>query len=157
MDNDLHIAAGDDDLTEVKRLLSEKADPNAVSTAGLTPLHVAAGEVLCPHQDDSGFVDTPDLILQGAESVVEYLCNSGANVNAATTFGKETPLHKAASDGHYKCIVLLTAASADLDALSREGNSALHEACREGNTDTVRVLLEQGPYCRNINTVCYLI
>ena len=45
MSTDLHIAAGDDDLQEVKRLLSGRADLNLVSVAGLTPLHVAAGEV----------------------------------------------------------------------------------------------------------------
>ena len=75
---------------------------------------------------------------------MEYLCKAGANVNAVTSFGKETPLHKAALDGHHKCIARLAAASADLDALSRDGYAALHEACREGNTDTVRVLLDHG-------------
>ena len=46
MSSDLQIAAGDDDLAEVKRLLSAGADLNGVSAAGLTALHVAAGEVI---------------------------------------------------------------------------------------------------------------
>ena len=78
--------------------------------------------------------------------MVEYLCKARANVNAATTFGQETAIHKAAMDGHHKCIAILAAASADLDSLSRDGLTALHEACREGNTDTVRFLLEQGSH-----------
>ena len=45
MSTDLHIAAGDDDLDEVKRLIKEGADVNQASVAGITPLHVAAGEV----------------------------------------------------------------------------------------------------------------
>ena len=45
MSTDLHIAAGDDDLEEVRRLIKEGADVNKASVAGITPLHVAAGEV----------------------------------------------------------------------------------------------------------------
>ncbi len=45
MSTELHIAAGDDDLDEVKRLVKDGADVNKTSVAGLTPLHVAAGEV----------------------------------------------------------------------------------------------------------------
>ena len=81
---------------------------------------------------------------QGAERVVNFLCKSGADVNAGTAFGKETAIHKAAMDGHHNCISHLMAASANLDAVSSDGYSALHEACREGNTDTVRFLLEKG-------------
>ena len=76
--------------------------------------------------------------------MVDYLCKAGADVNILTSFGKESAIHKAAADGHYKCVAILAASSADLDTLSRDGFSALHEACREGNTDTVRFLLEQG-------------
>ncbi len=45
MSTDLHIAAGDDDLEEVKRLVKEGSDVNKFSIAGITPLHVAAAEV----------------------------------------------------------------------------------------------------------------
>jgi ankyrin repeat protein len=81
---------------------------------------------------------------QGAERVVEFLCKSGADVNAGTAFGNETAIHKAAMDGHHICISHLLAASANIDEVSSDGYSALHEACREGNTDTVRFLLEKG-------------
>ena len=151
MSTDLHIAAGDDDLEEVKRLIKEGADINKVSIAGITPLHVAAGEVSFtnvslikweyPMHREARSLTINE---QGAETVVEFLCKTGADVNAGTAFGNETAIHKAALDGHHNCISHLMAASANIDAVSSDGFSALHEACREGNTETVRFLLEKG-------------
>lgn len=121
---ELHIASGDDDVDEVQRLIDENVDVNCVSAAGLTALHVAAGE--------------------GADRAIDLLCKAKADVNALTLFGKETAVHRAACEGHKSCVLRLVSAKANIDALSSEGFSALHEACREGNADTVQLLLEQG-------------
>ena len=59
----------------------------------------------------------------GRASVVESLCDRGANVNYTNKFGR-TPLHYAATVGSYVCCRILLERGADVHALTPEGETA---------------------------------
>ena len=96
----------------VKRLLAAKADPNAVSYYGVTPLSVA-----------SQF---------GFGNIVETLCAAGADPNVAVA-GKVTPLMLASHAGHVEVVRQLLDAGAKVDAKQSKGQTALMFAADAGH------------------------
>lgn len=75
--------------------------------------------------------------------VVRLLLDAAANVNAADR-GLQTPLHKAAINGHAAVVEQLIARGARLNAVTIGGSTALHNASKWGHAGTVACLLARG-------------
>lgn len=79
----------------------------------------------------------------GHSDAICVLHELGANVDVANHDGN-TPLHKAASEGHAVGIrVLGTEFFANPVAKNKEGNTPLHLAASRNNTAAARVLVEE--------------
>ena len=57
---------------------------------------------------------------------------------------KDTPLARAANNGHYQCCKFLIEQGAEVDALDIGDNTALHWAAMRGNVEIVNLLLQNG-------------
>ena len=122
-DDALFDAAYHGDLSEVRQLLQEGADPNTYNDElHGTPLHTAA--------------------IQHHTHVVRELLAAGADVMVTTSDGR-TPLHWAASNGHVDIVQVLLEAGAPVWPVSRMRNTALHEACGAGHLAVVRLMVEE--------------
>ncbi|KAI6224408.1 hypothetical protein M3Y99_01397600 [Aphelenchoides fujianensis] len=135
---------------------SYKADPNARSKAGFTPLHLAS---------ESGHTEMTGLLIENGSGVNEranngltplHLCaqedkvdvarvllSNGAEVNAQTKAGY-TPLHVACHFGQLNMIRLLIEHGALVSAETTAGYTPLHQAAQQGHNNVVRYLLEHG-------------
>jgi len=107
----------------VKLLLDHKADPNATSKLGDTPLHLA--------------------IVAGRGDAVELLLSSGADVNAKESLGV-TPLHLAASYGWKSVVEVLLAHNADVNAKEDDGETPLRLAEARQYYDVIALLRQHG-------------
>ncbi|HNR30189.1 MAG TPA: ankyrin repeat domain-containing protein [Candidatus Hydrogenedentes bacterium] len=103
----------------ILRLENEGAESNVKS---MSPLHRAA--------------------LLGLTDAVRSLVHYGADVDAPDSLG-ETPLHKAAREGHL-AVVRELAALADVNIKSNMGMTPLHWAALTGRTNVAAVLLANG-------------
>jgi len=124
------------DVEVAKILLTFGADVHATDVQGLTPLHYAA---------QSGSVELIDSIVQ-AGGDLRRLCNRGISV-----------LSTAASAGEVEVVKYLVnrmpkKGAERLDVQDDQGATALHFAAQGGHTDVVRVLLETGASCPNVQT-----
>lgn len=122
----LHLAAAQGKLECMAALLEAGADKAATAAAvdGATPLHVAAAF----HQ----------------EACAAALLDHGAELEARTTEARNTPLLTAAWKGATRCVVLLLARGAAIDAQAEGGMTALLWATALPDKEAVRVLLEAG-------------
>jgi ankyrin repeat protein len=130
IDEELFEAAKENNVSEVRRLLSNGADVNANDQNGITALHKA--------------------IDKGHAQVVKELLDHGAGIEAKDNHGK-TPLHCACWNGHL-CVVneLLSPnesngvttnilgkrksrAEANMEVMDYRGNTPLHTATRNGH------------------------
>jgi len=118
---DLHKAAFDGNVEEVKKLLKKGADPNVQDKDGWTPLHLAASE---------GHVDVAKLLLE-----------HGADPNAQDKHGN-TPLHDAAFEGHVGIVKLLLDHGADPTAKNKDGDTPLDLAKERGHREVVSLIEE---------------
>ena len=57
---------------------------------------------------------------------------------------KDTPLARAANNGHYQTCKFLIEQGAEVDALDIGDNTALHWAAMRGNVEIVNLLLQNG-------------
>ncbi len=109
--SDLHWAALEDDVVEVKRLISAGADLNARETlwGGERPLHYAA--------------------VSGGSGSVRALIAAGASLEARDDSG-DTALYEALRpvDDNFRALKVLLAAGADPNAVKDGGSTPLHEA-----------------------------
>jgi serine/threonine-protein phosphatase 6 regulatory ankyrin repeat subunit B len=138
----LHYAARGGNKEVAELLLTGKADVNAQSHYGGTPLHQAVG--ITPHW----FVRLEKRPWRWAEderrkAVAELLLAHHADVNAKDWEGR-TPLHHAAATGQKGMVELLLANKADRKALDRESLTPLHEAVWSGHNEVVELLLAKG-------------
>ncbi|XP_052269001.1 rabankyrin-5-like isoform X3 [Dreissena polymorpha] len=122
--NFLHCAIMNKDIESVLFLIGVHANVNSRvnDSKHLTPLHLA--------------VDV------GADIIVRNLLLAGAEINAHTN-DKQTSLHLAASKDHSVICTILLENGVDFDALDENGDNALHKAVRNGNINSVRVLLTE--------------
>ncbi|TLD27614.1 serine/threonine-protein phosphatase 6 regulatory ankyrin repeat subunit B-like [Venturia nashicola] len=81
----------------------------------------------------------------GHVSVVSFLLQQGANIEAVATSGTMTPLMLAASNGKDKVIRELLLHGAEPLPRTAYNKSALFHAIKEGHEDCVRELLESPP------------
>ncbi|HYE85602.1 MAG TPA: ankyrin repeat domain-containing protein [Vicinamibacterales bacterium] len=122
--SDIANAAQAKNAAAVKKLLKDGADVNAAQGDGMTALHWAA--------------------LNGDAELASMLLYAGANVGAKTRIGGYTPLHLAAQVGAANVIAPLVAAGAAVSATTATGTTPLMQAAHSGNTDAVRMLIENG-------------
>jgi ankyrin repeat protein len=119
----LTAASRTSDTAEVRKLLAEGANPNAMDKNGRTPLMEASS---------GGYTDT-----------VRVLLEKGADVNAKDMVGW-TALFWAAFSRRTETVRALLDRGADAEARDNEGRTALFWTASSGYTDTVRVLLAKG-------------
>ncbi|CAI9099239.1 OLC1v1036024C1 [Oldenlandia corymbosa var. corymbosa] len=118
----LHLAIAQSRPELVQLILEFNPDMEARSRSGSTPLEAAAalGEAL----------------------IVELLLAHRANTERSeSTWG---PIHLAAGGGHAEVLRLLLLKGANVDALTKDGDSALHLAVEERRRDCARLLLANG-------------
>ncbi|KAG8577537.1 hypothetical protein GDO81_010213 [Engystomops pustulosus] len=126
----LHQAAAQGNVTLLSMLLNEEGlDINNLSKDGHTALYSAAAN--------------------GHTDCVKLLLTSGARVDATVSNGF-TALCTAAAQGHSKCAEKLLAYNADINYVGG-GQTPLYLACKNGNCETVKLLLDFGAN-RNITT-----
>jgi ankyrin repeat protein len=120
----LHVAANQDDLKAVQRLLRAGANVKAANRYGVTPLSLAC--------------------TNGNGAMVELLLKAGADPNTALP-GGETALMTAARTGKVEAVKALLSHGAIVDAKEvRRGQTALMWAAAEGHVDVLEALLKAG-------------
>ncbi|CAI4227484.1 unnamed protein product [Auanema sp. JU1783] len=78
------------------------------------------------------------------KEIAASLLESGAYVNAADKYG-DTPLHRAASQGHDQIVhLLISQKNINIDVQNGEGNTPLFMACEEEREDTALALAFKG-------------
>jgi ankyrin repeat protein len=112
------------DLGAVRSLLEQGADVNGAQGDGMTALHWAAEH--------------------GDQELTRLLLKGGADPGAATRIGRHTPLHVAATRGHYRVIGRLVDATADVNSTTATGAAPLHFAAASGSSDAMTLLLDHG-------------
>ncbi|XP_073429456.1 cortactin-binding protein 2 isoform X1 [Dendrobates tinctorius] len=126
----LHQAAAQGNVTLLSMLLNEEGlDLNTLCKDGHTALYSAA--------------------INGHTDCVKLLLTSGARVDATVSNGF-TALCTAAAQGHSKCAKELLVYNADINYVGG-GQTPLYLACKNGNCETVELLLDSGAN-RNIAT-----
>ncbi|HUK35509.1 MAG TPA: ankyrin repeat domain-containing protein, partial [Vicinamibacterales bacterium] len=120
----LSLACTNGNAAFVRLLLNAGANPNTPIATGETPIMTCA---------NSGNVDA-----------VRALVEHRADVNAKEPTEHQTALMWAAAEHHPDVVRALIDANADLQARTRKGFSALHFAAREGDLETITLLLAAG-------------
>lgn len=95
-------------------------------------------------RENGGFSALDCAAANGHVDIVRVLARLGGSQlsNTADDFSGMTPLLWAAHAGHWRCIEELCRNYSNLDVMDRNGQTALHIACREHHHDLARVLLE---------------
>jgi uncharacterized protein len=121
---ELCIAADNDDVRAIRRLVAEGVNVNASGDHGswTALLHAAS----------KGFTDA-----------AMALVDAGADINWASAAGNSALL-LAAQWSYPDTVDALVDAGADVNHADRHGTSPLHHACRHGQLQTVRKLLDAG-------------
>ncbi len=121
----LHIAAGNDQMACVEDLLKAGADPTLCNDFGDTPLMsaVVGNKLGCTR--------------------LLVACINGSLVNIPDKNGF-TPLHVAAQRGYADLVTVLMNSGANLDALSKNGDSALSNSIFNAHPEVTRLLVAKG-------------
>jgi ankyrin repeat protein len=153
----LRTAASEGDLDTVKWLLALGADIDVRTSSGRTPLSIAIDN----EKEDVALY----LIEQGADvtisasngwsplmgaadagfiNVVKALLARGADVRDEDDTGW-TALHMAVMDGELEILkLLLDAPGADIDTITHERRTLIHQAAKSGHTKLIEFLIAQG-------------
>jgi len=109
-------------LPEAELLLDAKADVSVTNDQGQTPLYWTA---------DNGKEESMELLLRQPHIALEVPDKSG-----------HTPLSRAASKGHVKCVRMLLTKNANVNSTDKEERTALHLAAANGHKVVAKVLLK---------------
>lgn len=120
----LHSACAHGNIGIVRQLVQYKAELEALTDKGHTPLHMA--------------------VYSGSTDCVAELLKHGAKVNVTTYCEKTTPLHMACERGYARIAQQLTQAGANIHATNILERTALHCAAVAGRTDIALLLLRLG-------------
>jgi len=118
---DLFIAIDHRDVSAVRELLKQGANPNSMNGLEFRPLYIAAAS----YQMD----------------VMAELLNAGANPDAKSTYG--TPLTFAAITGNIAGAKMLLDRGANVNTIRSDGISVLMQASKAGNPALVEELLKR--------------
>lgn len=131
-DSQLMMAAYDGDLDKMRRLVDQGHDVNQANKYGATALYFAAG----------GTRTQPTL--KGSTEAVKFLLQHGAKVNNKSSINGYTTLMAACSNRNAESVSLLLEYGEDVNALTKDGRSALTIAADLLELEIVRLLLEHG-------------
>jgi ankyrin repeat protein len=163
----VHYAAGMGNSAILRTVLESSPDMHMRSNGGTTPLHYtysAPGDSVAnvkaiydrlptPRRNaDSNVLEKPIhyAAAEGNTKVVEYLLSNGSDANVQSFTGI-TPLILAAAGGHESTISSLVSGGAKLETATAAG-PALFYACRVGELEAVRTLLECGASVQTTNS-----
>ena len=152
----LHYSCRDGHVDRVRTLVNHKANINARTDSGDTPLTLAArnkhesvlhallndSQCLVDAKGQDGYTALHYSCRDGHVDRVRTLVNHKANINARTDSG-DTPLTLAARYKHENVVhALLSDSQCLVDAKDQDGYTALHYSCRYGHVDIVRTLVK---------------
>ena len=129
----LHCAAqSENNATEIIKVLFERiVDPEEYNQNGDTPLHIAAAR---------GKVEHVAALLEGAFDTEGELVKSQIDAKDSVLY---TALHCAVENGHYDVAKLLLEKGALRNTTGDDGEKPLHIGARNGEDETVELLLEE--------------
>jgi ankyrin repeat protein len=152
----LAIAVSNEDVAEVKQLISRGENANRKEEDGTTPLFIAiengdlnmvqllldAGAKINARNKER---ETPIMRIDedATPDLIELLVRYGAKVNQVAKTG-DTALMRAARDAEPEVVKALVDAGAELDLQNEEGMTALMFAADEDNVENARVLVLAG-------------
>ena len=152
----LHFSCRDGNVDIVRTLVKHKANVNAKTDSGDTPLTIAVrhkhDNVIHALLSDSqcsvdakgqdGYTALQYSCRYGHVDIVRTLVKHKANVNARTNSGN-TPLTLAVRHKHDNVVhALLSDSQCSVDAKGRDGFTALHYSCRYGDVNIVKILIK---------------
>lgn len=154
---DLLLAAHQDDIEAVRKLIKSGADIKTANRFGATPLSEACLNgngamvelLLKAGADANGTLPSGETMLMiasrtGKPEAVRALIAAGANINARESRGQQTALMWAAAEGNGEAVGALLHAGADINARVDSGFTAFLFAVREGHIGVVRTLIKGG-------------
>jgi ankyrin repeat protein len=118
----IEAARRENNLPEIRRLLSVGADVNVRDSSGNTPLHWASGH--------------------GNFPVVTELVEHGADIEAKDN-GGDTPLHWASWNGRVAIVQALLSSGANIFAANNIGGLPIYYAVYMRNSEVAKCLLQQ--------------
>ncbi|XP_065075156.1 uncharacterized protein LOC135698933 [Ochlerotatus camptorhynchus] len=152
----LHVAAKKGHIAMMKLLINKSADLNLQTYVGDTPLHLAidfnqhqCAELLIDHganvniSNNCGSTPLVLAVRKGFSSIVNQLISKKANVVFDSNGRKLTLLHLAAESGDLDTVKQIIALSADINALSKSGETPLSIAASGGHVKIVEHLIGQ--------------
>ena len=160
-DNSIHRAARAGHIEAVKKHLGDGTDVNAKNADGWTPLHEAArwgqkeiAELLIAKGADMNAkgedgwtpLDWAITNIRGAHykqtETIALLRKHGGK--KSEWFKAEESIHIAAKIGHLEAVKQHLASGADVNAIDHEGNTLLHHAVYNDQTEIIRLLIDKG-------------
>ncbi|MBE6449569.1 MAG: ankyrin repeat domain-containing protein [Alphaproteobacteria bacterium] len=153
----LITAVHDGQLDEVRRLIAEGVDINAVDEHGNTALMYAAkkgfsltiealvkaGADVNFQKSEVGITALSFAAMKGFERSIEKLVNAGADIEVQDYKGN-TPLILAAIYGNTRSVAFLISKGCHINAQTKSGYTALMLAAKHGFYDTVKLLINAG-------------
>jgi ankyrin repeat protein len=121
IDRELIRAAYENNLPEVRRLLSVGADVNTFDDDDMTPLHWASN--------------------RGHIQVIQVLMEHGADIEKKD-YGGDTPLHMASEGDHLPVVKALLSGGADILAANNDGRLPVHLAVIWRKSEVSKYLLQ---------------
>ncbi|KAI1008486.1 hypothetical protein LB504_001319 [Fusarium proliferatum] len=120
----LSLAAQQDDVETMRRLITMGADLELADRDGKTPLCWAAAE--------------------GKESAVKFLLDKGARIEATEHIYGRTPLSWAAARGHAGVVRVLCTNGAHVNEIDDSNRTPMSWAASRGNEETLQLLIDAG-------------